>query len=384
MFVQVTGTSVSNKGARLMLDAIVAQTRWRFPSAKLTLGTDFPAPDRLAYGAWTCLTREIKPLGYRARLGLGIMPQAMKHNLGLVDPQHVDLILDASGFAYGDFWGADKLRRRVLNRLAGWKKPGKISVMLPQAFGPFTNPQLASLMPEALALFDLVFVRDRESMRHLNGLALDHPGIISAPDFTNLLKPQAPPQDSPYFDCALIIPNSKMLHGGNDERRRTYFAFLQKAALELAKKEHPAAFLIHEGRGDRDIAAAVNEMLDQPLPIIDIPSATETKAVIAQARLVISSRFHGLVSALSSGVPALACGWSHKYSELMADYGCREFSITLSSIDETAATIGKFVCQATSTELKMRIAEKARVQRTRSEQMWDAVEQLVSSKAAGA
>src|SRR5690606_30076167 len=46
------------------------------------------------------------------------------------------------------------------------------------------------------------------------------------------------------------------------------------------------------------------------------------KAIIGKARLVIGSRFHALVCALTQAVPAIASGWSHKYQALFEDYGC--------------------------------------------------------------
>ena len=65
------------------------------------------------------------------------------------------------------------------------------------------------------------------------------------------------------------------------------------------------------------------EYLDQCVVNIDCP--LQIKAAIAQSKLVIGSRYHALVSALSSDVPVLCLGWSHKYAELMNSFGQEKY-----------------------------------------------------------
>ncbi len=43
--------------------------------------------------------------------------------------------------------------------------------------------------------------------------------------------------------------------------------------------------------------------------------------------MLIASRFHSLVFALSEGVPVLALGWSHKYQELLRPFGLENFVV---------------------------------------------------------
>lgn len=43
--------------------------------------------------------------------------------------------------------------------------------------------------------------------------------------------------------------------------------------------------------------------------------------MIGACDLMLGSRFHALIAALSSGVPAVAIGWAHKYPELLGEFG---------------------------------------------------------------
>jgi polysaccharide pyruvyl transferase WcaK-like protein len=54
-------------------------------------------------------------------------------------------------------------------------------------------------------------------------------------------------------------------------------------------------------------------------------TAPQVKSIISHLDLLIGSRFHALVGALSSHVPVVALGWSHKYVELLRDVGLEDF-----------------------------------------------------------
>jgi len=66
-------------------------------------------------------------------------------------------------------------------------------------------------------------------------------------------------------------------------------------------------------------------------------TAAELKSVIGHADLLLGSRYHSIVAALSHRVPAVAVGWSHKYGELMASVGLEGCVADVRSFDRRAA-----------------------------------------------
>jgi len=57
-------------------------------------------------------------------------------------------------------------------------------------------------------------------------------------------------------------------------------------------------------------------------------SSTELKNIIASCEVVIASRYHSCVAALSSGIPVLVVGWHYKYEELLRWYGQDKWGIS--------------------------------------------------------
>lgn len=367
--IECVGVHALNKGATLMLEAAVTQLRARLPDARLV-------------GSWQL------PAELRGRLGLGqtwpsdhlplmALPRALKARLAadFVPRGEIDVILDMSGFAYGDAWPLEKLQHRLLKPLRNRRAGRPLVVLLPQAFGPFTGPGFAEDMGEALGQADLVFARDAQSLAHLR--ALDPEGkaaLFPAPDFTNLLVPEKPSLGVTSSDPAgpaWVIPNAKIVAHGQDDTRAVYLEFLQCAVAQLRQAGRDPQFLIHEGAGDRALAEAVCAQSGEDVPIIAPSDTLEAKQLIAGGACVVSSRFHGLVSALSSGVPALACGWSHKYGALMGDYGLEAMQVDLAQPDSWAGLVTQLAQMGESE--RAALAKAAAAQKEASRAMWERV-----------
>ena len=129
---------------------------------------------------------------------------------------------------------------------------------------------------------------------------------------------------------------------------------------------------MHEGQKDAELAQQINGLLTQPIAIHSYQSPTEIKGVIGTAHLVISSRFHGLVSALSQGVPAIATGWSHKYEMLMQEYGCSELLLDANN-PNLIATLDIGLTDASYQALKQEIAARSDALKQQSKHMWQQV-----------
>ena len=380
MLIDIRGFNPQNLGSCLMLLAAQARLREAFPDARLSVGLSndhlqLSLRHRARFGMlgrWPQRWRGV-PVDWLGHL----LPRPVQKGLRITKEQNFQAVVDISGFAYGDFWGPEKLRRRLGRNLPEWKRQQRKVILLPQAFGPFTNADLAQGMRKVMDDADLVFPRDRVSVRYLSELGVPDEKLEQFPDFTHEVPAfhrDTDPAPGTYF-C--VIPNSKLVAGKSAEEARRYMKFLLDATgyLSCALGISPIVLRF----GGREDAELVDELLDQltPKPASFIVSDPRyAKGLIAGSAAVMSSRFHAIMSALGSAVPCLAVGWSHKYGEAMDEFGCAEYSLSLANSDfnEVLRNFARDVIDGT---LRIRLASAGELQRNATDRMWNKVIQCI-------
>ena len=205
-----------------------------------------------------------------------------------------------------------------------WKKQGTKVILMPQAFGPFTSLKIRKAFKTVVENADLIFARDKFSSEYVLGLADKKSHVRIAPDFTTLIEGELPETFDSQKNRFCIIPNYRMIDKTSEQKGRKYILFLITCVKYLQEKNAKPFILIHDEDMDMCLAQHVAKETGQNIRIIYENHALRIKGIIGACDGVISSRFHGLVSALSQGIPALSTGWSHKYKMLFKDYGFPE------------------------------------------------------------
>jgi colanic acid/amylovoran biosynthesis protein len=379
----IKGAGFVNKGAEAMLRTVQAQLSSRVPGIEIGLWQLRAAyrPAAVAAGftplqlpctrdrfPWTWIRgtaadmlwgvmsvrgagrlRQLAALPHRERFLAGACEQFLRKKFP--DP---DCVLDISGFAYGDAFGpAAFAANRYLP--AYCRRRGIPYICLPQAWGSFRKPGMAAALREFAGAPGVVLcARDRRSAGYLAEALGRAPGSI----------PVAP-------DIAFAFSSAGRLPG--EQRAARMCLGLQRPIVgvgpsmrvyERAAGRGPASVylraLVHFIRHviaayDVDVVVQPNEIdaggagfddrylcsmivaavgrpdrcgtVTEPMPAEDV------HALIGRFSCLVGSRYHGLIFALSQGVPCLAIGWSHKYAELLSQFGLEHAVQEVDGID---------------------------------------------------
>jgi polysaccharide pyruvyl transferase WcaK-like protein len=381
MLIEIRGAEFQNKGAHLMLRAVMTKVGELIPDARFVI-----RPNKYADFFQIASANALQRLSVTKWAGLldastFFLPRKLRQisaRYGIVTAADLDAVLDASGFAYGRPWPIENLRATTNDlRIAGWAK--KPYIFLPQAFGDISYyPPFIEALDNASA----IYVRDSESLELVNRLpssvARDRAQL--SPDFTFGLAGNA--DAATRWDVnsrtILIVPNSNSLSNlsNNSEWQEMGIRFFQKLIEQVIASDLIPRILNHGGDLDRQLCeklVAANRLA----PVIDEEDPLDLKGIIASSHAVISGRYHACCSALSSGVPCLGLSWSHKYQYLFEDFSFGDMVLMQPSEEKSRAFISKTANERENISRQL-IIQKDRLT-AMNDEMWAHVVKLLKA-----
>jgi polysaccharide pyruvyl transferase WcaK-like protein len=388
MIIELRGVNFNNKGAELMLHAVVQQvSSWNsdnIVALRPTPNTSFRQRAEAGVYQLAWINQPQKFSGVLPDMLAHLIPMPYRRMYGVITYSEVQAILDASGFAFTDQWGSSR-SERLAKECQKWKRQGKKIILLPQAFGPFDSTPVKKAFSQVVEKVDLIFARDRQSYEYLMTLGSRTSHIQIAPDFTNLVKGLVPEYFTPNINKVCIVPNCRMIDKTSEDVQNKYLLFLKICAEYFLQMNKEPFLLIHQtGDGythsDYGIALQLQQKLGKPINIIRELNPLFIKGILGSCFAVVGSRFHSLVSAMSQGVPCLGTGWSHKYKTLFEEYGCPECLISpLKSEEEIHEKLTLITDEPHRSSCINKLAKNSSEQKEMTLRMWTEVREIIGS-----
>ena len=336
-------TSLDNRGDWLMFEAMLEQVRIRCPMAKVGVPEPVYNLNPNVYAPKGVVPLVINSMGKSER-GRKILTKFGAFILRRRRPlfsEEIDLVLFSPGFRFSDQFEVPLERDITSERtwFESFSKPGHRFFFMPQAFGPFSSEVSKNRLRRLFALATHIYAREKTSYESILPLVPD-PNVASvSPDFTCMYKGEEYPLPFDKGAYVVVIPNRQMIVRTSDGITGNYCEFMLRLVRQLKVQGENIVLLNHEGVSDIGLIEFLNASINNTGHVVCGVSAGACKSVIAGAKLVVTSRFHGLVSALAEGAPALCTSWSHKYQELVVEMDCPHSCINLRSVDEALCIV---------------------------------------------
>jgi colanic acid/amylovoran biosynthesis protein len=363
----VAATFTGNRGAEAMLLSVAQQSLTKNPSAEIHVLSYVPTEDRvwleaqarlatsqifihsatplrlvLDWFVWGCL---LKLLPFLKR------PLRPCHGQGFRALTSLDALVDLAGVSFMD----SRLKFLPFNVLTVWLLAWhKVPVFkLAQAMGPFTHPINRILAKWVLGDMRLVVARGARTAEHLRAFGLK--GWIQAPDTAFTLK--FSPRHAAFQTRAprvLIMPSSLM------HKKHVGYLELLTRTVELLRAQGVGVDLMahswKEGtdklrNNDWPLCERIRQTLASPADLQmwgPGHDAIALKEIVSDYQVVLTSRFHGMVAALDTGTPVWVLGWSHKYREILTEFGLDAHALPYEglSADALAQTLAKGLAES--------------------------------------
>jgi hypothetical protein len=111
-------------------------------------------------------------------------------------------------------------------------------------------------------------------------------------------------------------------------------------------------------------------------------NAASIKRLVDRCDAALVSRFHAMIAALVARVPVVVLGWSHKYAEVMDDFGLADSVFDHAGADRDTLTGSLEACLSERSEISSRVTERLPVVAAASERQFEYLLDLLESSSA--
>lgn len=195
---------------------------------------------------------------------------------------------------------------------------GKPVVMFPNSIGPFKTVIGRFLSRLALNSCGLILVREPVSYRIIKSLGVKTPKILTS-DTTWLFKSTTNPTfENDRCPCVGVSPGIYSYVFSEEGIQKHVISYAEALDEAVEKFGFSVVFLPHYVSGFRYDDLEISEMIVQKMKnknravVVKVEKAEEFKSLLDKMDMVISSKMHPAVLALSGNVPTLCIAYDHK------------------------------------------------------------------------
>ena len=268
-----------------------------------------------------------------------------------------DLVLDTrSGDSFTDIYGLPRLRTHGL--LADLAVRSGVPVVLgPQTIGPFDRRGGRAVARHTLRRAACVMARDHVSAAAAAALGREPDVLTTAVVFALPV-----PRVSPSRDVVVNVSGLLWQPGPHVDAEH-YRATVSTLLDGLAARGREVTLLAHvlsSKAVDDDVPVVTRLGRDRGLEVVVPAGLHEVREVVASARLVLGSRMHACLNALSVGTPAIPLAYSRKFAPLLEDLGW-DVTVDLRTAENPAALALAHVDDGTLADRAADVRERAQV-----------------------
>ena len=358
--IAIIGAALSaNKGAAAMVESVMARLPNEMGECHFDILTTYPEADssRLPVGADASIVG-LQPL----RLALVEFPIAclvlvmrkLRLPLFWVPSRGCRSILDSvvvvdvAGISFSDGRGFAIVVYNAL--MTGVPLMlGVPVVKSAQALGPFQTLPNKWVAPLVLRRVRTVCARGARTREHLDSLgginAIDVADLaFSLEEAASFPASVATALDALDKDFIVVMP-SAVVRGIYESTGGNYVSAMSALVADIRHKTgcsvviapHSYRAGLPEGRmNDGPVCREVAEACSSDSQVLGLDfdlTAGELRHLVAHSSILVTSRFHAMISGLATSTPTVVVGWSHKYKEVLDDFGLSSLGLDSSALN---------------------------------------------------